>query len=151
MDSADGAFVSVDPGDRHTGVTWFEQDATQVGGWKCRSWSILTPEQVYETLMPDIQREQPAVVVLERWQLYPQAAGSQIGKDMLASQLIGALSWQAYRFGIPVEVQQAAVKVPVRARLRQMGIKLTAPSKPDHARDAEIHGWAYLIRKGLTT
>lgn len=131
----EGFFYAIDPGDVHVGVARFD-------GETC-TWAR---ESDPTSAMHDLAKQLPGahVLVVERYQLYPHLAQLQQGSDMRTSQMIGALKWLAWTLGIPVVIQQAALKKPTEALIRHRGVQRVAQGDGDHAFDAETHGYTYL-------
>lgn len=132
-------FYAIDPGDVHVGVALFK-------GRQCMWAKEFTPKGILKHLEAHLMGTE--VLVIERYQLYPHLAQAQAGSDMLTSQLIGALRLMACQLGVPVVLQQAALKTPTENAIAKRGIARKSKGKGNHAKDAETHGYAYLLRGG---
>lgn len=127
--------ISIDPGDRHVGVAFFE-------GEGC-SWALnFTPSDAMDFLLQEVPGVD--VVVVERYQLYPHLAQLQQGSDMRTSQMIGAIKVVARMHGVPVVIQPAAFKKAAESLIKHRGIVRKSLGHGDHAKDAETHGYTYL-------
>lgn len=133
--------ISIDPGGAHVGWARFDHG-------QCTQVRELTPAGSVRWA-----REQFAdhdVVVIESFILYPHLAREQIGSDMPTSQLIGVLRYIANTNGCMVRLQPASIKKPTLSLLRHRGVELRSVKQRvgGHAKDAETHGYHYLIRRG---
>lgn len=133
-------FYSIDPGDVHVGVALFK-------GQRCMWAREFTPEGILKYLADHLNGSEALVV--ERFQLYPHLAQKQSGSDMLTSQLIGALRLLACQKGVPVVIQQAALKTPAESAIIKRNVPRQSTGNGDHAKDAETHGYAYIWRGRL--
>lgn len=88
------------------------------------------------------------LLIIESFVLYPDKAKAQIGSDMPTSQLIGVLRYLARTRDVPVILQPAAIKDPTEFQMARKGIDhlAVAEQQGGHAKDAETHGYHYLIR-----
>lgn len=127
--------VAVDPGDVHCGWAVFGDEGCVAAG-------EYSPEELLDWLWTaDVD-----VLVVEGFRLYPKGAGAQSWSSFRVVEVIGALGELARRRGIPVVVQPALVKKPTSSILRATGKRLLSRGKGGHAKDAEVHGWAYLMK-----
>lgn len=142
--------IAIDPGGEHVGVAGFGygQDAGAV----CIRALELTPEQAEELIWSMGTNSAIDVLVIESWRLFPDMAPKLAGSDMPTSQLIGALRFIARRHGVPVVFQDPVIKVPMQHLLRSAGIALRSvkEGRGGHAKDAELHGWRWLVSSGQT-
>lgn len=140
-------FVAIDPGDVHCGVAYFEDQ-------ECRWATEFSPSGLLMLLegarlgnlddhgryaVPGVQG-----LVVERFQLYGDRMGAQVGSDMRTSQLIGALRLASDLGGLWMVQQQAALKTPTENLIRHRGIRRESLGEGGHARDAETHGYTFL-------
>lgn len=148
-------FLAIDPGDVHVGLAEFERK--QDGIWYCVWAGEKTPDEFLPWYVEGIRKSRWLRVVVESWKLFPQAAPIYVGSDMPTSRLIGAIKALA-AFCSPegawfdeapkVVFQDPQIKVPTRGLLRKRKLRSTAKvlGVPlDHASDAELHGFKYLI------
>lgn len=135
--------IAVDPGDVHVGVSYFD------GTGKCRWAREFGPLGFLIWLNQYLPILRIGVLVVERYQLYPNKAAQQHGSDMLTSQLIGAIRWIGHQHGIPVVQQQAALKVPTESLINHRGVERKSLGEGGHAKDAETHGHCYLWKTRL--
>lgn len=153
-------FLAIDPGDEHVGLAEFERK--QDGVWYCVWAGEMTPEGFLPWFAEGLQKVRWLHVVVESWRLFPESAKFYVGSDMPTSRLIGSIAALAAFLpptsdwmDEPVEVtyQSPQIKIPTRSVLKRR--KLRAMAKVlkvtgDHASDAELHGFKYLIDHGLT-
>lgn len=159
--------IAIDPGDKHVGWATFV-DGSCTLGIECE------PDQALDALHHAITTGIVTTIVVENWRLYGDKAAKQVGSEMLTSQMIGAVKWQVRQHNATVAsiaaarkvdepdwdgsmddlglryvdlvLQPADIKEPTRAVLRRLKIAPTAPKTPgDHCRDAELHGWHYIL------
>ena len=83
-------------------------------------------------------------VVVEEYRVYP---GQNTWSEVETTWLIGVILYHSRKLGIPVKRQKAAVKKPTFALLAARGTPLRGDTQ--HARDAEAHGWRWVMRRGL--
>ena len=146
--------LAIDPGDVHVGLADFIEDpSNEVMGWSCTDASEITHEDAMQRLAhPDKLNAYDAVIV-ERFSLYPDVAMSLTGKEMLTAELVGAIRLACMIAVVPVFKQPASWQQPVQGVLRHLRLGSTAKRQKagPHAFSAELHGWAYLMRAGVTT
>ena len=148
-------FLAIDPGDAHVGLAEFERKSD--GIWYCVWAGEKTPGEFLPWYVEGIRHGRWERIVVESWKLFPQAAPVYVGSDMPTPRLIGAIKALA-AFCSPegawfdeapkVVFQDPQIKVPTRGvlkrrKLRSMAKVLRVPL--DHASDAELHGFKYLI------
>jgi hypothetical protein len=145
--------LAIDPGDLHVGLADFVEDPTTDMGWACVTATETTRDGMRERLVKLIdQPNQYDSIVVERFTLYPDVAMSLTGKEMATSEMIGAIQFAATLAGVPVIRQPASWQQPTRGMLKHLKLKSTAKRMKagPHAFSAELHGWAYLMRSGVT-
>lgn len=148
-------FLAIDPGDVHVGLAEFECGRDRV--WRCVWAGEMTPDDFLPWYVEGIRKRRWEKVVVESWKLFPQAAPIYVGSDMPTSRLIGAIKAIA-AFCSPegawfdeaprVVFQDPQIKVPTRGVLKRRKLKSMAKVLRvplDHASDAELHGFKYLI------
>lgn len=153
-------FLAVDPGDVHVGLAEFECGSDKI--WRCVWAGEMTPDQFLEWFVEGLRKKRWEWVVVESWKLFPQAAPVYVGSDMPTSRLIGAIKALA-AFCSPegawfdeaprVVFQDPQIKVPTRGVLKRRKLRSIARVLKvalDHASDAELHGYKYLIDNKLT-
>ena len=99
----------------------------------------------------------------ESWRLFPESAKFYVGADMPTSRLIGSITALAEFLhptdnwlregGLPVVLQSPQIKIPTRAVLKRRKLRSIAKVlkvSGDHASDAELHGFKYIIDQGET-
>lgn len=132
--------IAVDPGET-CGVAVF------VDG-KVRYTAAMPPTDLYdwwgvgEALYTNPKLRFDAVII-EAFRLYPKQAGAQSWSTFATVEVIGVLRERCRRKSVPFFTQGAAVKKPTGAILKAQKVPLTGRSP--HARDAELHGWHYLL------
>ena len=155
--------VAVDPGGVHVGVCVF---GLNVKGWEPLWATEMEPQEFEDWYSAHKIHGENDVTVVEEWRLIPETAGTQHGSDMPPSQLIGVIKYihrvtqhiPMRDFGRVEEdepvlvLQHPRIKKPTRAMLRSR--KFASVAKylkipDDHALDAELHGYHYLITNDL--
>jgi hypothetical protein len=91
-----------------------------------------------------VAREQPSVVVMEEYRIYPWRLKQHSLSNVPTLRLIGALQYILQTKGIPYHMQtaQQAKGFATDQRLKQWGMY---PQKLRHARDAVRHAVYYLL------
>lgn len=149
-------FLTVDPGDVHVGVAEFTRFRGS-GPWFCTWAAEFTPDTFLPWLVLGLQQRRWTHVVVESWRLFPKAAPIYIGSDMPTSRLIGAIAalvafvpeddaW--FDEAVGLSLQDPQIKVPTRGYLKKRKLRSVAKILGvtlDHASDAELHGYKYLI------
>jgi hypothetical protein len=135
--------LAVDPGDEHCGMAVFVDR-------ECRWTGEMRPEGLYDWLSTGAalwarEKLRWDVIVVEEFRLYPGAAATQTWSSFGTVEVIGVLKEYGRRENVAVVMQPASAKKPVRAILKAKGVKLKG--RGDHAKDAELHGWHYLLAK----
>lgn len=153
-------FLAIDPGDEHVGLAEFERKND--GVWYCAWAGEKTPEQFLPWFAEGLRKDRWEHVVVESWRLFPESAKFYVGSDMPTSRLIGSIEAMATYvpdadtwFDDPVAVtyQSPQIKVPTRSVLKRRKLRSVAKIlkvSGDHASDAELHGFKYMIDHGLT-
>lgn len=147
------SLLAVDPGDVHVGCAWFHERSDAPLGWACHSTNEYTPEEFLKMLVQRHNRDNLDVLVIERFQVYPDTAKALIGSDLPIARLIGAMQFWATLERIEHVTQPAAWQKPTLGilKVKKMQARSKVDKTGDHALSAELHGWAYLIRAGMTT
>lgn len=142
--------VAIDPGGEHVGVAGFGYGQDE--GAVCIRAIELAPVDTEELIWAMCVNSAIDALVIESWRLFPDMAPKLAGSDMPTSQLIGSLRFIARRFAVPVTLQDPVIKVPMAHLLRAAEIPLRSvkEGKGGHAKDAELHGWRYLVSSGQT-
>ena len=148
---ATAEIVAIDPGGEHVGVAMFREAPDSKYGWECWWVKEFQPGPFVDWFQVELPRFD--VVVYEIFRLYEDKAMSLIGSEMETSQLIGVIKYLAGQAPLAsVTGQPAAWQQPSLGILRSLGMpsKAKADRAGGHCLSAELHGWAYLIRSGLT-
>lgn len=86
--------IAIDPGDRWTGVAFFQRHPD---GWECVDAQEFDPEEfedaLAELLILDRSEGQPEYVVYEKWRLYADHAKEKTGSEFPTSQHIGVIKY----------------------------------------------------------
>ncbi|QWY83829.1 holliday junction resolvase [Microbacterium phage PermaG] len=148
------SFLAIDPGDVHVGLAEF----TRIEGvWYCTWAGEKTPDEFLEWYVDGLRVSRWVYVVIESWKLFPQAAPIYVGSDMPTSRLIGAIRSLARFIPIdtgwfdeptPTHLQDPQIKIPTRGVLKRRKLRSVAKIMGiplDHASDAELHGYKFLI------
>lgn len=153
-------FLAIDPGDVHVGLAEFECGPDRV--WYCVWAGEKSPDEFLSWYVEGLKKDRWEWVVCESWKLFPQAAPVYVGSDMPTSRLIGAIHALAafipdegawFDDPVKVHLQDPQIKVPTRGVLKRRKLKSMAKVLRvplDHASDAELHGFKYLIDQGAT-
>ncbi len=181
--------IAIDPGDRWTGVAFFEEDLDEQYGWRCIDAQEFDPIEFEDALAETILAGDVDIVVYERFRLYEDKAVLQTGSEFITSQSIGVFKFLVRNHNRHVRAhrkanaergwiltceqsggvcsdplkevtlkhvvlwgQMADIKKPTRAILKRKGVKSVAGpiarkeySGRDHVKDAELHGWKYIM------
>ena len=86
------------------------------------------------------------VVVMESFRLYTRMAAAQAWSTFGTVEVIGVVKERCRQERVELTMQSASVKKPIAAILRARGVALTG--KGPHARDAELHGWHWVLANG---
>lgn len=152
-------FLSVDPGDVHVGVAEFVR--VTGGVWFVEWAREMTPDEFLLYFFNGVRKHAWHWVVVEEWRLFPEQAPRSVGSDMPTSRLIGGIqalakhaptsSWpDTGEDRLPVYFQSPKIKVPTRSWLKRRKMRSVAKIMKvagDHATDAELHGYHYLIKQ----
>jgi len=136
--------LAIDPGDPHCGLARF------VDG-ECVAAAEFKPERMLGLLELWFTESKIDKVVCEEWRLYGQFAATQSGSTMPTVEVIGVIRWLCRRWGVELIMQAALVKVPIQRILKAHGVKLQSWGHGDHAKDAELHGYRYLLKERWDT
>lgn len=135
-------------------MAWFQPTDN---GWQCYRVDTQRPQDFLLVFANQMVVGHLDAVVYERFILEPNQAPKLAGSELEVVQTIGALRWifdqartnNAWPNYDPVLIGQTnKIKRPTRALLKNRGIKSLAKraGQPgDHAQDAELHGFYYLI------
>lgn len=156
-------FLSIDPGDVHQGIGYFEIDWTlnvETNETEPTLWRHWTRDLDRATLFELAETADVDAFIIEAFRLYPELAREQGYSEFLTPQTIGVLRYIARRRHIPYFIQGADVKKKARrigerlgfpgsirmlgsGRYRYRGWDFQGPSQ--HERDATGHGvwWAF--------
>lgn len=149
--------VAVDPGGVHVGVAVFGKN---VKGWEPLWATEMAPVEFEDWYSAHCIHGEIDITVVEEWRLFPGTSSTQHGSDMPTSQLIGAIKYihrntahiPTRDFGrehTPIlAFQTPKIKKPTRAKLRARQLPSAAKVLKvpgDHALDAELHGYHYLM------
>ena len=150
--------LAIDPGDEHVGMAEFvdRMDDPDSGkmGWECTDATEATRKGFFERL--DVLHARGLgtydAIIIERFTLYPDVALSLTGQEMLTSEMVGAVEMLCRLHDVPFIKQPASWQQPTRGMLKHLKLKSTAKRMKagPHAFSAELHGWAYLMRSGVT-
>lgn len=128
-----------DPGES-TGWCFKDRDGRVVGG---------TCKKRHKEVAERIQLLRPDIVVLERFNLYPQMAKSLAWNSFYPCEVIGVIRYLCDRYSIPIVEQAPSVKRYFGGfqadwgKLKEYGTNVT-----EHTKDAYMH-LKYFERNGL--
>jgi hypothetical protein len=132
--------IAIDPGGEHCGVAIF------VDGM-CRATFEKDPASLYDSLRVwealYLNAHEFPVMVVEEFKLYPGKATAQSWSTMPTAEVIGVLRERCRHSKTEFVTQPASIKKATRALVQRRGIALIGTG--GHARDAELHGWHYLL------
>jgi hypothetical protein len=135
--------IAVDPGDVHVGVAIW-----RTGKVEAREVGAVIAVTALNRLMLASRNEGEVRLVIEDFRLYPGSAPSLSWSPMKTAEMIGALKWVAEQQGVIVTMQGADIKNPTKRQLKARGIRSTT-GVSNHANDALLHLWHYVLRNGL--
>ena len=147
---------SIDPGTKYVGLACWSRSAVS-SAWHVDSVATLTPDEFLVQFANEMLAGTLQHVVYERFIVEAARAPMLAGDELEVVQMIGALKWIFKQCSTnndwpgytPVLVGQTnKIKKPTAGLLRMRGIKSMArkTKQPgDHAFDAELHGYHYLI------
>jgi len=89
------ALISVDPGDVHVGVAFFDEDPNSPHGWVCTGTQEMTPDEFADSLADTFldQDEGWRFLIYEKFRLYADKAKQQTGSEFPTAKLIGVIEW----------------------------------------------------------
>lgn len=139
--------LAIDPGEKHCGLAYFEDDATD---WHVVTAYELPPEACFAEVAGFI-RDELDVLIVEAFRLYPWKSEAQSFSQLRTVEVIGVLRYlhaRALENGADVEwVEQGAdIKKPAAAICNAKGIT-ALPKSNRHVKDAQLHGWYWILRK----
>lgn len=141
-------WTSIDPGDIHVGVTTWSGD-------QClRSWET-TPDRMVDMLIEVTDAGKIDLVVYEKFQLYGELMGQQIGSEFQTSELIGAMKHICRRTAVPMrrylaghhkKLYKTMAFMPPQMPLRAW----KSYGHGGHSKDSECLGyfWVKQVRQG---
>ena len=129
--------LAVDPGDIHVGVAMWRDEEAIAYEVDAEFW-LTQFNKILEFL---------ELVIIESFVLYPGRASAQSWSPMQTSEMIGAMKWIAQQAGVPIVMQGANIKIPTRRQCAARGINVAHRS--NHAADALVHLWYYLLRNDM--
>jgi hypothetical protein len=130
-------WFSIDPGDRNVGVCRWRHD-------QCLDAYQSAPDETVDMLVEAASSGALGLLVYEKFQLYHDKAGQQLGSEFLTSQMIGAMRHICRRASVPTTCYLASNhKTWAKRELPTSVMPLRAwhsfGSGP-HAKDAETLG-----------
>lgn len=139
--------LAIDPGARHCGMAWFE--LTGEDEWACVDTEDLEPLDCLRTVQSYLRADQrPGMLVIEEFRLYPDRMAEQALTALGTVEVIGALRWlivDSRRTFVGLSMQGASIKTPGARRMQEMGIPHRGTNQ--HQRDAEMHGWFWILAR----
>jgi hypothetical protein len=135
------SIIAIDPGEEHNGVAIF------VGGI-CRFTTSCDRRTLFASIgmwAGNFCRGTGKfdAMVVEEFKLYPSKAASLSWSTLGTVEIIGALRERALTNELPFVTQPASIKKATRALIQRRGLVLIGSD--GHARDAELHGYYYLM------
>lgn len=143
--------IAIDPGDKHAGIAWFEDDQCVMAG-------ELDPDVCLDYLVAALKGEEfkrapfggqiptdPDVLVVEEYRLYPWRTQAQGFSIMSTAEMIGQIKL-VYRLfaqeGVLLVMQGSSILKPTAKIAAARGIQSKARElgAGPHARSAELHG-----------
>lgn len=109
---------------------------------------VLSVSDVFRELPMWVKRSQ--VVVYEIWRLYPTHAMEMIGNEMVSSQVVGMLRYEATRQRRKIISNGAEVKKVALARMPHWLRAHMAKSSQQHDQDAIMHAWFAAMERYYT-
>jgi hypothetical protein len=131
--------LSIDPGEVHCGIAiWLDDTCIQVEEY--------LPEVLWENMEFWLLNGVLDVVVIEGYWLYPWLLKEQGFSEVRTVETIGVARFLCKKYGVPIAVQKATIKIPTRAQMRARGVEnlATVEGKGGHCADAVLHGFYYI-------
>lgn len=128
--------LAIDPGGMN-GVAWFE-DAVWTGSDQIKLADLPKWLHKYEP--------RPDLIVYENFKLWKHRAIQQSGSDLPAAQAIGMIKSYASIYGIPLVDQSPQILKPAEMASQ---MKMPSDHSQSHWVSAYLHGYWYLVNKGL--
>lgn len=95
------ALIAIDPGDRYTGVAFFDLKTNDIGElldppeWECVDAQEFDPIEFLDALAETVMASEVETIVYERFRLYGDKANEQKGSEFLTAQGIGVIKFIA--------------------------------------------------------
>lgn len=137
--------IAIDPGgyDTKTKTTGVATWANVPGvGYELVTATSMFAVDMLRMLFDDTQRP---TIVYEGWRSTPYGRG---GSTEPTARTIGALQWICDMRNLPATQQWPHDKPRALAWMAKQGIECVGRNQ--HARDAEMHGWLWLSRNGVS-
>lgn len=132
------SILSFDPGD-HTGWCYVDRHGSIVGGTVLRN---------HAEVAKLISENRPDIVVLERFNLYPQMAKSLAWNSFYPCEVIGVIKYMCQILEIPVVEQAPSIKKYFGGYKEDWEIlKAKSTEVTEHTKDAYQH-YRYFLRNG---
>jgi len=132
--------MAIDPGSPHCGV------ATFVHG-ECTGTEEYAPKRLLALVEMRCWFQDVNVFVCESWVPMPGGAATRKMDGVRTNRVIGVIEWLCGKYGTRLVFQQPNIKKPTAAILKAHGVALKSAGAGGHCRDAELHGWCYVLRK----
>ena len=127
-----------DPGD-HTGWCFQDSQGEIIGG---------TAPKIHEEVAQLIEQFKPDIVVLERFNLYPQKAASLSWNSFYPCEVIGVIRFLCNRYNIPIVEQAPSIKKYFGGfKADWDALKTKSKNVTEHTKDAYQH-YRYFLLNG---
>lgn len=133
--------IAIDPGDVHVGV------ATRIGPGKEILATEVDADKAIEFVEELLRVIDDPVLVVEEFVLYPGLALEQSWSPMATAEMIGVIKYLARTREVPIVMQGAQIKKPIKKQCRAR--KIDCSHSSIHAEDAKLHLIYYMLRHGL--
>jgi len=136
--------TAVDPGDRYTGVAFFEP-ADNKWGWECIDAVEFDneeePDGFIDALTESVLDNEVPILIFERWRLYNDKAEEQTGSEFQTCQLIGQMKFVVRRHNEHCYLHTRALNA---------GMMTTCELRGASCQDKDI-GWQPVLMIGQQT
>jgi hypothetical protein len=136
--------IALDPGEKHCGFAQFGYGTPNPSPqWHMNVTYELSPGEMFHLL--ETCKVPGTLVVFEEYRLYPWLLQEQGYSEVPTAERIGVIKYLCDKRRLAREQQSASIKKPTAGVMRVLGIEQTGPNQ--HCRDAEMHGWHFILNR----
>ena len=139
--------IAIDPGDRWTGVAFFDEDPDEPQGWRCVDAQEFDPQEFEDALAFTIVEGEVDIIVYERWRLYADKAATQTGSEFIASQSIGVFKFLVRNHNRHADAHDAVTRRAAMLTCEMPGGVCADPMKTTKIKHVTIYGQMADIKK----